>query len=65
MKPIRHIAIAVAALAAAIGCTDESATEAEQAIERPASSLERARGVEDDVLEAAERQRERIDEQGG
>ncbi|GEM_PF-3599460 len=28
-------------------------------------ALERARGVEQDVLDAAERQREQIDEQGG
>lgn len=47
------------------GCSDGSAPEPERALEAENAALERARAVEDDLLEASDRQRERIEEDGG
>jgi hypothetical protein len=65
MKQKLHMALAIAAMAAAVGCSDDSAPEAEPVLERERAALERARGVEDQLQEAADRQRERIDDEGG
>ena len=48
------------------GCTDESRDRSEgHALDTQQQALERARDVEDDLADAAKRQRERIEEQEG
>jgi hypothetical protein len=65
MKQKLAIALACTAALWTAACTDESAPEAAPVLERERAALERARGVEDDVLDAADRQRERIEDEGG
>jgi hypothetical protein len=65
MKRIRHLLLVTLAALGSAACTDDSAPEADAVLERERAALERARDVEDDLLEAADRQRERIDEEGG
>ena len=66
MKRICNIATLVAAMLLAAGCTDDTGDEAGgHALDAQLQALERARSVEDDVADAARRQRERIDEQEG
>jgi hypothetical protein len=65
MKQKLHAALAIAALLSTAGCTDDSAPEPEPVLERERAALEQARGVEDQLQEAADRQRERIDDEGG
>lgn len=65
MKRIRHLALVIVAALGAAACTDDSAPEGDAVLERERAALQRARDVEDDLLEAADRQRERIDEEGG
>jgi PBP1b-binding outer membrane lipoprotein LpoB len=65
MKRFRHIPMAAAIVLLIGGCSDESAPEPEGALEDQNAALERARAVEDDLLEASDRQRERIEDDGG
>ena len=65
MKRFRHIPMAAVMLLFIGGCSDESAPEPQRALEQQNAALERARAVEDDLLEASDRQRERIGGDGG
>jgi len=54
------------ALVAATGCSGDSDEEADAGLIEPQlEAMERAEGVEQDISEAARRQQEVIDEQGG
>ena len=64
MKRNCNIAILAAALLLAGACTDDTGDETEgHALDAQQQALERARDVEQDVADAAQRQRERIEEQ--
>lgn len=64
MKQICKIAALAVALLLAGSCTDDTGDESEgRVLEAQQQALERARGVEQDVADAAKRQRERIEEQ--
>ncbi|MGK7297351.1 MAG: hypothetical protein ACNS61_16260 [Candidatus Wenzhouxiangella sp. M2_3B_020] len=64
MKRNCRIAVLAAAMLLAAGCTDDTGDETEgHALDAQQQALERARGVEEDVADAAQRQRERIEEQ--
>jgi len=56
------LALSVAGLCA---CTDDTGDETDGLLETQQQAIERAEDVEEDMLEAARRQREQIEEQGG
>jgi hypothetical protein len=68
MKPLRYLSLLLLAGLLA-GCADDDSgdppPEGAGLLEPQRQAVERARGVEEDLAEAAERQRERIEDDEG
>lgn len=66
MKNAPFTIVLIVATVCCTACTDNSGDEAEgHLLEAQQQALERARGVEQDVAEAARRQAEQIERSGG